>query len=330
MTPASFAVVVAEHRNYATLELCLHDFRGLVARAADLIFVDNGSGGALTTWAREHAPGISTITLTENRLFCGGYNAGIRAAMERGHDYVLIANADTEVVNPGFVANLIDTMQRYPRAAFVGPLVYYRDRGAVQTTCLKFPSLWRSLLVWLPYRLAPSAVTRQPAHEHHVDFLNGVCVLCRVAALREIGLMDERFGAYVEDTDWAWRARQRGWVSLFTPVPSLIHHEETTGYEPYSFKNFLLRRNTVYWLLKAGRRRSARWYATAAIVLARLRAAMAPPDEQGAYRDYARRLRAAYRHLLAGEALGPWFGPPMDSVTAAPGAEGGWSVPDVP
>jgi GT2 family glycosyltransferase len=175
----------------------------------------------------------------------------------------------------------------------------------------------------------PSAVTRQPSGEHNVDFLNGVCVLCRVAALREIGLMDERFGAYVEDTDWAWRARHRGWVSLFTPVPSLVHHEEATGYEPYSFKNFLLRRNTVYWLLKAGRRRSARAYAAAALVLARLRAAMAAPDEQGAYRDYARRLRTAYRHLLAGDALGPWFGPPLDSVSAPGGAERIWNGSDV-
>ena len=48
-----------------------------------------------------------------------------------------------------------------------------------------------------------------------------------------------------------------GWGSLFTPVPSLIHHEEVQGYEHHSFKSFLLKRNTVHWLLKAGRRRSA-------------------------------------------------------------------------
>ena len=47
--------------------------------------------------------------------------------------------------------------------------------------------------------------------EKEVESLNGVCVLCRVEALREIGLLDEDMGGYVEDTDWAWRARDRGW-----------------------------------------------------------------------------------------------------------------------
>ncbi len=317
-----FAVVVVAHRSYATLGLCLQGFRALVRHPADLIFVDNGSGGALTDGAKQQFPDVTVLTLDENKLFCGGYNAGIRQAMERGYDYVLIANADTEVVNPGFVARLVEAMERCPRAAFAGPLVYYCERGIVQTTCLRFPSLLRSALVWLPYRLVPNAVSRQPASEREVEFLNGVCVLCRVQALREIGLMDETFGAYVEDADWSWRARQLGWTSLFTPVPSLVHHEEPHGYEHHSFKSFLLKRNTVRWLLKAGRRRSARGYATAAIALAKLRSwTAASPDERQAYRDFARRLEAVYRRLLAEEALGLWYGPPLDGGEAAAAAE---------
>jgi GT2 family glycosyltransferase len=206
-------------------------------------------------------------------------------------------------------------MGRHPRAAFVGPLVYYRNLGTVQTTCLRFPSLARSALLWLPYRLFPRAVSRQPAREHEVEFLNGVCVLCRIQALREIGLMDETFGAYVEDTDWSWRARQLGWKSVFTPVPSLIHHEEPYGYEHHSFKSFLLKRNTVRWLLKAGRRRSARGYAMAAIALANFRAlATSSGEERQVRRDFARKLQAVYRRLLAGETLGPWYGPPLDGA----------------
>jgi len=311
------AVVVVAHRSYATLELCLQGFGSLVDHPSDLFFVDNGSGGTLTDWAAKKFPDITILTLDSNRLFCGGYNVGLHAAMARGFEYVLIANADTEVVNPGFLTALVEAMERYPRAAFVGPLVYYRDCSAVQTTCLRFPSVLRSALVWLPYRLFPGAVSRQPAVEHEVEFLNGVCVLCRVKALREIGLMDENFGAYVEDTDWSWRARERGWSSHFVPVPSLIHHEEAHGYEHHSFKSYLLKRNTVHWLLKAGKRRSAHGYAAAASFLARFRAwSAADPLERQAYRDFAQRLQAVYRGLLSGKALGPWYGPPLDDQAA--------------
>jgi len=316
-----FAVVVVAHRSYATLGLCLQGFRALVGYPADLIFVDNGSGGALADWVKQQFPDITIITLEENRLFCGGYNAGICRALERDYEYVLIANADTEVLNAGFVTHLVEAMERHPRAAFVGPLVYYRDRSTVQTTCLRFPSLLRSVVVWLPYRLFPGTVSQQTLQEQQVEFLNGVCVLCRVQALREIGLMDETFGAYVEDADWSWRARQMGWNSIFTPVPSLIHHEEPYGYEHHSFKSFLLKRNTVHWLLKVGRRRSARSYAVAAIALARLREwATSNREERQARRDFAHRLQFVYCRLLAGETLGPWYGPPLDGAGLAAGA----------
>ncbi|WP_295436370.1 glycosyltransferase family 2 protein [uncultured Thiodictyon sp.] len=316
------AVVVAAHRRYATLGLCLQGFKAIVGHPEDLIFVDNGSGGTLTQWAKQQHPDITVLTLEENRLFCGGYNAGIRQAMERGYAYVLIANADTEVTNPGFIDQLVKAMCRHPRAAFGGPLVYFRDQGTVQTTCLRFPSLMRSALVWLPYRLYPKAVSRQPAVEHEVNFLNGVCVLCRAEALGEIGLMDETFGAYVEDTDWGWRARQLGWTSLYTPVPSLIHHEEPHGYEHHSFKTFLLKRNTVYWLMKAGKSRSARGYAMAAIALAWLRVWAAPTArKRQVYRDFVLNLQMIYRRLLAGETPGAWFGPPLNGNSRATSAQ---------
>jgi len=131
--------------------------------------------------------------------------------------------------------------------------------------------------------------------------------------------MDETFGAYVEDADWSWRARQLSWNSLFIPVPSLVHHEEPHGYEHNSFKSFLLKRNTVYWLLKAGRRRSARGYAIATVVLARFRTFMATDlQERQAYREFATSLEAVYRRLLRGEAMGPMVRSTLDRAGPAP------------
>lgn len=301
-----FAVVIVAHREYATLESCLRGFQSLVTEPSDLIFVDNGSGGSLTQWSAQVIPDATLVTFKENRLFCGGYNAGIQMAMDRNYDYVLIVNADTEVVNPHFVNSLIKAMEQHPRTAFAGPLVYYRGMNDVQTTCLSFPNLMHSFLVWLPFRLFPRLVSRQSNTNHEVEFLNGVCVLCRVEALREIGLMDESFGAYVEDADWAWRGLQHRWHSLFVPVPSIIHHEEQHGYEHHSFKSFLLKRNTVHWFLKAGKSRAAWCYAHASLLLAQLRAVIASNHiERDAHRNFGTQLTVAYRQLLSGKELRP-------------------------
>jgi GT2 family glycosyltransferase len=280
----------------------------------DLIFVDNGSEENLNQWAEEQFPGITSIRLSENRLFCGGYNAGIRVAIDRGYDFVLIVNADAEVGNPGFLAELLETAQRWPRAAFIGPLVYLQSPEVVQETCLEFPRILRNVAIWLPWRLFPGYFQREPREETIVEFLNGICVLCRVSALREIGLMDENMGGYVEDADWAWRAREKGWVSLFRPVPSVIHHEAQSGYESHSLKSFLLKRNTVYWYLKIGRRSSAWSYAKASVVLAFARMlASRSTDERQRHRYFIQRLARAFDGLLLGEPLGEWFGPPLGS-----------------
>jgi len=306
------AVVIASHKKDSVLGRSIESFRRLLADPMDLIFVDNGSEQNLKEWVEERYRDISVIRLGQNRLFCGGYNAGIHLAMERGYDFILISNSDTEVVNPDFLQEMLLAEGRWPQAAFLGPEVFWRNPGAIQKTCLQFPSLWRSFLTWLPFRLMKGYSGKQPRRETTVEFLNGVCVLCRAEALKEVGLLDENMGGYVEDADWSWRASRKGWVSVFAPIPSVVHYENTTGYEPYSLKTFLLKRNTVYWYLKIGRWQSARIYALASIVLATVKLLCAAcAEKRRRHRYFLKRLVRAFQGLLRREPLGEWFGPPM-------------------
>jgi N-acetylglucosaminyl-diphospho-decaprenol L-rhamnosyltransferase len=308
------AVVIAAHSHDYTLAPCLSSVIPLLHRPEDLIFVDNGSGQNLCTRISAQFPGITAVTLDRNFLFCGGYNAGIRVAMARGYEFILILNADTEVINPEFLSELLKAADRWPEAAFIGPLVYWRSENVVQKTCLQFPRICRNVLVWLPWRIARKYFENQPNIEFEVEFLNGVCVLCRRTALEEVGLLDENFGGYVEDADWSWRACKRGWKSIFTPVPSIIHHESSLGYEPYSLKTFLLKRNTVLWYLKIGCRISALSYAAAAVCLAFFRMMSATSkDERKKHRNFINSLCRAYLGLLRGETPGGWFGPPLEA-----------------
>lgn len=306
------AVVIATHKMFPKLERCLQSFRLLLPEPHDLVFVDNGSNENLCDWVAERFPKITIIRLPKNSLFCGGYNEGIRVAMERGYKFVLISNADTEVVNPYFLQELLEAERRWPRGAFFGPQVLWRNSGIIQKTCLQFPNVFRRSWQWLPWHLNRKYFEKQSKEETTVDFLNGVCVLCRVAALKEIGLMDENMGGYVEDADWAWRAREKGWVTVFTPVPSVVHHETPSGYEQYSLKTFLLKRNTVLWFLKTGQKSSALSYAKLSIGLAWVRMMLEHSEEEKRkHRYFLKTLGRAYKGLLQGEKLGEWFGPPL-------------------
>lgn len=314
--PPRVAVVVATHAYCFPLEKCLSDFAGQTASPREVILVDNGSGGAMTAWARENAPTVTTLTRDRNGFFCGGYNEGLRYAIDHGYDFALIVNADTEACNPRLLDDLVAVAARHPRAAFIGPQVFLRERGNVQNTVLTYPSFSRSLWSFIQHKFLGPPPLASDGNEREVEFLNGVCVLCRVAALREIGLLDETMGGYVEDTDWSWRAKNLGWTSVYTPIPSIIHHQPEAGYEHYSLKSFMLRRNTIYWHWKRGNKLEATLYGWSARSLAWLRAMQAAitgrPD-RGKFADFSKRMAEVDRHIRAGTPIGEWFGPPVSS-----------------
>jgi len=316
MKKPRFAAVVASHKMYEAMPECLSGLQEALDTPEDLIFVDNGSGGELTVWAEENYPGITVLTREENGFYCGGFNEGMRYAIEEGYDYVAVINADSIVKNPDFLRRMAERMEQLPKTAFLGPQVYSDEAGTIQNTILRDPDFLRALWVWLPYRLFPRDNARRCIKEQEVEFLNGVCVLCRCAALQEVGLLDETFGGYVEDTDWSWRARQKGWNSVFTPIPSVLHEMEPYGYAHHSPKVFFLKRNTVYWYLKVGRKKEARAYALAALFLARLRwLGSRSREERQAKAGFIKELRAEYRRLFQAASAGaPEVPLPLDAI----------------
>lgn len=310
------AVVIATHKYCYPLEQCISSHLKLLKSDADLIFVDNGSGGEMTRWARERFPDITVVTRDINGFFCGGYNSGMQYAIEQNYDFVLIVNADTSVLNSGYIASLVGAARNHEKAAFLGPTVFLREDGNIQNTILRYPWFGRYLRQWLTSPFGTGNRSANATDITPVDFLNGVCVLCRIEALKEVGLLDEDMGGYVEDTDWSWRARQKGWNSLYVPVPSIIHHQPVDEYEHHSVKSFMLRRNHVYWHMKAGQKRQAWLFAVFSLMLARIRAAKAIVQRRDAHqhRRYVARFKDVVKRILSNEPIGEWFGPPAGQL----------------
>ena len=169
---------------------------------------------------------------------------------------------------------------------------------------------------WLTSRFRSTNRSATTTDNAVVEFLNGVCVLCRIDALQDIGLLDEDMGGYVEDTDWSWRAGQNGWNSMYVPVPSIIHHQAEDEYEHCSVKTFMLRRNHIYWHMKAGHKWQARLFAAFSLILARVRAAQAFLLRRNVaeHRHYVARFRDVARRILSREPLDDWFGPPAGQL----------------
>ena len=157
----------------------------------------------------------------------GAENLGYAAAMNRLLDrsdgpWFLALNSDAWP-EPGAVARLVAVAERHPRAAVVAPRLERPD-GTLEHSTHPFPSVTVAAVtaVGLYKRLGHRRARHlllEGAWSHDearpVDWAVGAAWLMRREAVLDVGPFDESFFMYVEDLEWCWRARARGWEVCF-------------------------------------------------------------------------------------------------------------------
>jgi hypothetical protein len=216
--PSVHAVVV-NWNGRELLRPCLETL--LASRYANLsvLVVDNAStDGSRELVAREF-PQVRVIANATNLGFAAGANKGLETVIEEGGDYALLMNNDTEI-DPDAVRELVDGARGEPRAAFVGPLIYYHDRPGVVWSAGGRVNYWAGDIRHLGIRERDRG---QFDRVREVDYVTACAVLVAVPALREIGLLDTAYFMYNEDTDWCVRAWRLGYKVLVAPRAKLRH-----------------------------------------------------------------------------------------------------------
>jgi GT2 family glycosyltransferase len=200
---------------------------------AEIVVVDNASDDGTAVLVRERFP---NVTLLENPTNEGFGRAANRGWRETTAPYVVILNPDTEL-RPGAAWALLDFAAAHPRAGLVGPRVLNAD-GTLQHSCFRFPSLKMVLTGFfglLPLDSPANGRYRPDEYErpHPVEHLLGACLLVRREAAEQVGLLDDGFYMYFEETDLCYRLRRAGWESWYTPDATVIHHgAHSTSREP--------------------------------------------------------------------------------------------------
>jgi N-acetylglucosaminyl-diphospho-decaprenol L-rhamnosyltransferase len=218
---AEVSVVVVTYNALPWLERCLES-----VRAYETIVVDHGSTDGTLELVRERFPQARLIE-QENKGLGGGSNAGMRVA---SGDYFLLLNSDAWALG-GAVERLVLFAEDNPNAAVIGPKLLNPD-GSLQRTVRGFPTLWRlSTEYFFLRKLGPRTRALNSFYGARFDhdevreaeFLMGACLLVRREAADTVGLFDEDFFMFSEETDWCYRFRQAGWKVLFYPGAEFVH-----------------------------------------------------------------------------------------------------------
>jgi len=218
---ADVSVVVVTYNALPWLEQSLASVAGY-----ETVVVDHGSTDGTLELVRERFPAVWLVE-QDNRGLAAGWNRGIRETSGR---YVLILNADAWALGDA-VVQLAAFADEHPRAALIGPRLRFPD-GRLQRSVRGFPSPWRLATEYLFLRkLAPRsralnafyAADFDHDHVREAEFVMGAVMLARRAAIDEVGLLDEDFFLFSEETDWCYRFRRAGWQVLFTPGAEFAH-----------------------------------------------------------------------------------------------------------
>lgn len=186
-----------------------------------LIVVDNNSHDGTVVIVKRLAPHAHIIRNPDNRGYATAANQGIRYARATGSDYVFIANQDL-VFDKDFLPPLTRAMEDD------------RTLGAIQPLIMLDPERHRINSCGNALHPAGFGYTRgyrmdraeYACIKQEVAYCSGAAILLRVSVLDRIGLFDEDFFMYHEDTDLCWRMRIAGYRCMVEPASIVYHHYE--------------------------------------------------------------------------------------------------------
>ena len=225
------------------MEECLDSIEKQTFSDFEVIFVDNGSSDGSADWVRSrYGQWVRVIRNSTNLGFAEGNNIGIRIA--RGK-YIVALNNDT-VADPKWLEELVKPAEADPSIGmFLSKILSYSRPTIIDATgeLLSRDGLNRA-------RGQFEEDHGQYDSDVEIFYPPGCGALYRKTMLDEIGLFDEDFFAYGEDTDLGLRGRWAGWRCIYIPQ-SIIYHKGsgTTGrYSP--FKAFYVERNRIWVIVK--------------------------------------------------------------------------------
>jgi len=184
---------------------------------------------------------IILIQSGNNLGFAGGNNIALKYSLNSDSDYVMLLNNDT-VVDSKFLEPLIEIMKTDHKIGIVGgKILDYSFPNNVLYAGGKV-----DLIRGSGYHFRKDNINKPS----EVSFITGCLWLLNPNLIKEIGLMDEKYFLYLEDTDFCYRANKAGYKLIYNPFSFIYHKESNTTGKLSSISLYYLSRNRPYFVHK--------------------------------------------------------------------------------
>lgn len=247
MTLPKVSIIILHYNSDEVTRECLESFHNLSTKSVqyDIVVVDNLSTNPFTY--DTNGTNITLLRTDANLGFTGGNNFGIEYAFKNFEpDYILLLNSDT-IVSENFLDPLVEFAEKHEQVGAVCPKIYFEKGYEFHKS--QYSEEEKGKVIWFAggsidwkniYGFhrgvdevdrgqfdLPEIVRRKdemPFNGYQtMDFASGCCVLYPTEVLKKVGLFDDSYFLYWEDTDLSMRIRRAGYKLYFCPESFIWH-----------------------------------------------------------------------------------------------------------
>ncbi len=224
------SVIILSYNTREVTDRCLTLAAAAAKKDTEIIVVDNGStDGSAEMIAKKH-PEVKLINTGQNLGFAAGNNLALRQATGK---YLLLLNSDVFVRKETFVRT-VNYFERHTQADVVGCRLELPS-GRLQPSAGHLPTP-KNVVLWLlglDKLLGIDGVHPKNAEffkkSRRVEWVMGAFLAMRRDVWEKTGGMDEHFFMYMEEVEWCWRMKTKGFSVWYVPEWTVTHLSQASS-----------------------------------------------------------------------------------------------------
>jgi len=237
------SVIILNWNDYHSTAECIESLRKIHYDNYEIIIVDNDSNDNSEERLHKLYPEYRLIQTGQNLGYAGGNNRGIEAAIENKSEYILLLNNDT-IVSEDFLEKLIQIAEdNKDGGLYGGKILYYNYPEKIWYAGGKINWVKGS---GFSYGSTKSEILRNE-NAIPVTFITGCMMLIRTEVVKNIGLLEEKYFLYLEDTEYSARALRNGYNLYYCPK-CIIYHKRDISEERYEVTVYYSTRNRMIFM----------------------------------------------------------------------------------
>ncbi len=252
------AIIILNYNSHQNTVECIKSVKKLKKTnyQLEIIVIDNNSQDN-SKEILQNINGITYIESDKNLGYAGGNNLGIKLALKKECQYLLIINNDTIVDKNLLVYLLINSI----KADIIAPKIYFAPGNEFHKDRYMQENLGK--VIWfaggkidwnniMGIHIGVDEVdTGQFNKKREIDFATGACMFISRKVFEKIGQFDEKYFLYLEDMDFSYRAKKAGFKILFEPKAVIWHkNAQSAGGSGSNLQDYYITRNRLLFAFK--------------------------------------------------------------------------------